>query len=60
MEANVSEDIFLNDLKHEESSAYSNVNENEYELIDCSIIKQNQPPVLPIAKVTTKKYGVLL
>ena len=56
----MSEDIFLNDLKHEESSAYSNVNENEYELIDCSIIKQNQPPVLPIAKVTTKKYGVLL
>ena len=51
----MSEDIVLNDLKHEESSAYSNVNENEYELIDCSITKQNQPPVLPIAKSNYQK-----
>ena len=51
----MSEDIVLDDLKHEESSAYSNVNENEYELIDCSIIKQNQPPVLPIAKSNYQK-----
>ena len=54
----MSEDIVLDDLKQQESSVYSVVKENEYELPDYSsvrVTKQSQPPVLPVKKSNYQK-----
>ena len=54
----MSEDIVLDDLKQQESSVYSNVKENEYELADYSSVKftkESQPPVLPVKKSNYQK-----
>ena len=54
----MSEDIALDDLKQQESSVYSVVKENEYELADYSsfrVTKQSQPPVLPVKKSNYQK-----
>ena len=54
----MSEDIVLDDLKQQESSVYSVVKKNEYELPDYSsvrVTKQSQPPVLPVKKSNYQK-----
>ena len=54
----MSEDIVLDDLKQQESSVYSVVKENEYELPDYSsvrVTKQSQPPVPPVKKSNYQK-----
>ena len=54
----MSENIVLDDLKQQESSVYSVVKENEYELADYSsvrVTKQSQPPVSPVKKSNYQK-----